>query len=51
MGPSGNVVTGYAGTVQFTSSDPLEPVPAANLTFTAGSGVAYAVATLETAGS
>jgi hypothetical protein len=25
---SGNVVTGYAGTVQFTSSDPREPAPA-----------------------
>jgi hypothetical protein len=48
---SGNVVTGYAGTVQFTSSDPLQPAPAANLTFTPGSGVAYAVATLKTAGS
>ena len=27
-GPGGNVVTGYAGTVQFSSPDPLEPVPA-----------------------
>jgi hypothetical protein len=48
---SGNVVTSYAGTVRFTSSDPLEPAPATNLTFTAGSGMAYAVATLETVGS
>ena len=46
-----NVVTGYAGTVTFTSSDPREPHPAGSVTFTAGSGVAYAVATLQTAGS
>ena len=37
----GNVVTSYGGTVSFTSSDPLEPHPAANFTFTPGSGVAY----------
>ena len=47
----GNVVTNYGGTVSFTSSDPLEPHPAANVTFTPGSGVAYVLATLETAGS
>jgi hypothetical protein len=47
----GNVVTDYGGTVQFSSSDPLEPHPGGNLTFTPGSGVAYALASLETAGS
>jgi sugar lactone lactonase YvrE len=47
----GRVVAGYAGTVEFTSSDPLEPHPAGNLTFAPGSGVAAAMATLETAGS
>ena len=48
---SGNIVTGYAGTVDFTSPDPLEPRPAGNLTFSPGAGVAAAMATLETAGS
>jgi sugar lactone lactonase YvrE len=48
---AGNAVSSYAGTIQFTSSDPLELHPAASLTFTPGSGVAYAMATLETAGS
>jgi hypothetical protein len=48
---SGNAVTGYAGTVGFSSSDPLEPQPAGNLTFTPGTGLAAAMATLETAGS
>jgi hypothetical protein len=48
---SGKAVTNYGGTVHFTSSDPLEPLPAANFTFTPGSGVAYVLATLETAGS
>ena len=47
----GNVVTGYAGTVGFSSSDPREPAQAPPVTFTPGSGVAYAVASLQTAGS
>jgi Tfp pilus assembly protein PilE len=47
----GHVVVGYAGTVEFNSSDPLEPVPAGNLIFTPGTGLAAAMATLETAGS
>ena len=37
---SGLVVAGYAGTVEFNSSDPLEPHPAGNLTFTPGTGLA-----------
>jgi hypothetical protein len=48
---AGNVVSGYAGTVQFISSDPLEPQPAAALSFTPGLGVAYTLATLQTVGS
>jgi hypothetical protein len=48
---SDNIVTGYAGTVGFSSSDLLEPEPAGNLTFQPGSGVASTLATLETAGS
>jgi uncharacterized repeat protein (TIGR01451 family) len=47
----GHIVTGYEGTVEFNSSDPLEPQPAGNFTFAPGSGVAAAMATLETAGS
>ncbi len=46
----GNVVSNYGGTVSFTSSDPREPDPAGSVTFTAGSAVAYALATLQTAG-
>ena len=48
---SGHVVTGYAGTIGFTSSDPLEPAPASPVIFTPGSGVADTLATLKTAGS
>jgi hypothetical protein len=47
----GHVVTGYNGTVEFSSAVPLVPVPAANLTFQAGAGVASTLATLETADS
>ena len=47
---SGDVVSGYEGTVQFTSYDPRESHPAGNLTFTPGSGVAATLATLETTG-
>ena len=46
---SGNIVRSYGGTVDFTSSDPLEPHPAADLTFTPGVGIAATLATLETA--
>jgi hypothetical protein len=42
-------VVGYNGTVQFTSTDPQAPSPAANITLS--NGVGYAVATLGTAGS
>jgi sugar lactone lactonase YvrE len=48
---SGHIVTGYAGTVDFSSFDPREPLPAGNLSFQAGAGVAATLATLETAGS
>ena len=46
-----NTVLGYGGTVQFTSSDPLEPHPAGNFTFTPGSGVAYVLGTLDDVGT
>ena len=45
----GDIVPTYAGTVHFTSGDPLEPVPAGNLTFQVGAGVASTLATLKTA--
>jgi hypothetical protein len=48
---SNHTVLGYAGTVHFTIPDPLEPAPAGNLAFTPGSGVAFTLATLRTAGS
>jgi uncharacterized repeat protein (TIGR03803 family) len=48
---SGHIVTGYAGTVDFSSDDPREPLPAGGLSFPAGTGVAATLATLETAGT
>ena len=48
---AGHVVSGYQGTVHFTSSDPLEPHPAGSLSFTPGVGVAATAAFLETTGS
>jgi hypothetical protein len=48
---SGHIFTGYAGTVDFSSADPREPLPAGDVSFQAGTGVAATLATLETAGS
>ena len=50
--PYGNVATGYAGTVQFTSSDPAASLPA-NYTFTTtnqGCGMSFSI-TFDTAGT
>ena len=46
---SGKVVTNYWGTVDFSSLDPQEPVPAQAIT--CSNGVGYALASLETANS
>jgi hypothetical protein len=48
---SGQIVTGYAGTVSLTSGDPLEPHPAGTFSFSQGLGITATLATLETAGS
>jgi uncharacterized delta-60 repeat protein len=51
LDPYGNVATGYAGTVHFTSSDPLAALPA-DYTFTAAdNGVHTFSATLNTTGT
>jgi hypothetical protein len=47
----GNIVTNYGGSVDFTSSDPLEPHPADDVAFVPGSGVVATLANLESAGS